>query len=73
MKQKNDSIFDSFWFSAVMSLVSVATLVYKTITTYAEGREIPGMVIWIVIVFHFVRASYKASVASRGRLAGPSP
>ena len=46
------AFFDSLWFNAIMSIVSVAVLVENVI-----NQNYIMIVIWIVIVFHFIKTT----------------
>lgn len=54
MEKKTKSIFDSFWFNVIMSIVSIVMLVYQVI-----NQKYVMIVIWIVITYHFIREVIK--------------
>ena len=55
--KKNESVFTSFWFSLVMSVLAIVMLVNYT-TLVVEGRtllRIVGLVAWIIMVIYFIK------------------
>lgn len=63
IQKKSKQFFDSLWFNAVMSVVSVGVLVERIITNYLSGdyyHEFILIIIWIVMVYHFVGTTIKA-------------
>jgi len=62
-KEKIKTFFDSLWFNAVMSVVSVVVLGERIILNYLSGdyyHEFILIIIWIIIVFHFIVTTKKA-------------
>ncbi len=57
---KYKSFFDSFWFNAAMSVVSIVVLVESIIE-----QSYVFIVLWIVILYHFIRATRKAHKEKR--------
>jgi len=47
--------FDSLWFNAIMSIVAVVVLVNNII-----NQKYIMIIIWIVITFHFIKATKKS-------------
>tara|TARA_Y100000310_G_scaffold262458_1_gene272150 strand:+ start:5441 stop:5614 length:174 start_codon:yes stop_codon:yes gene_type:complete len=56
MTQKIKSFFDSFWFNAIMSIVAVVALVINVL-----DQKYIMVVIWLVILYHFIDATIKAN------------
>ncbi len=54
MTEKDKSIFESLWFNAIMSAVSVAALIENVI-----NRSYIMIIIWIVICYHFITLTMK--------------
>jgi len=60
---KNKSFFNSFWFNVVMSIVAVVVLGDMLISNYGSGDYFHGfimVIVWVVILYHFVRAAIKS-------------
>lgn len=52
MKEKNNPIFDSLGFNAIMSIVSIVVLAEKLI-----NQSYIMIIIWLVIAYHFITAT----------------
>ncbi len=55
--KKNESVFTSFWFSLVMSVLAIVMLVNYTILV-VEGitpLRIFGLIAWILMAIYFIR------------------
>jgi|GEM_PF-2795736 len=62
MKEKKKTFFDSLWFNALMSVVAVAALGEKVVLNIISGDYYHNsiwIIIWIVIVYHFIDATIK--------------
>ncbi|MAF79650.1 hypothetical protein CL629_01070 [bacterium] len=68
MKEKINSFFDSLWFNAIASVVSIGVLVERVVTNYLSGdyyHEFILIIVWVVILFHFIAATIKANKKRR--------
>ena len=54
------SFFASFWFNVIMSVVSVVALVDHII-----DRKYIRIVIWLVLTYHFIKATYDGTQRRR--------
>ena len=55
--KKSESVFTSFWFTLVMSVLAVVMLV-NYVTLVAEGRSLlrfVGLVAWIIMAVYFIK------------------
>jgi len=64
MKEKINSFFNSLWFNAVMSVLSVVVLGERIVINYLSGdyyHEFILIIVWVVILIHFIVATRKAA------------
>ncbi len=62
MKGTIKSFIESFWFNAIMSVISVFALGEKVIASYTSEsplQHLVGLMIWLVLAFHFIRAAIR--------------
>jgi len=67
MNKKFKSFLDSVWFNAIMSVVSVGVLIEKVVSNYLSGnyyQEFILIIIWIVLVYHFIKTT-KDSISKK--------
>jgi len=57
-----NKIYNTLWFNVIMALVSVTALGKHIYNNYTSGDYFQNeifIIVWAVLVFHFVRASLK--------------
>ena len=60
MNESNQPFVESFWFTAVMSAVSVAMLGEQTVSLFSgDMRNLIGISIWLMIAYHFMHLNLK--------------
>ncbi len=63
MKEKIALLFNSLWFNAIATVVSVLVLGEYIVTNYLSGdyyHEFILIIVWVVILIHFIMATIKA-------------
>jgi len=64
MKEKIASFFNSLWFNAVATVISIWVLGERVYANYLSGdyyHEFILIIVWVVILFHFIIATRKAA------------
>lgn len=67
-QEKNRSLFDSLWFSAVASVIAVVALVNNVVTNYLSGNYYQNSILiifWLIVSYHYIRATIKASIGGK--------